>query len=332
MIDHDGAARGQGHLARISGFDLMFNLETREQRNIVLVQLDAADIRRHDVAHELPGLLVNRFGIDQNFPDFLVEIITDRPDDQASFLIDKISAALLLGCCLDCRPQLHQVIQVPGQLFNRSANARCTGDDAHSGRDFELGNRVAQFVALFTFYPTRYASAAWIVRHQHDVTTGQTYEGGKCRPLIAALVLVDLDDKFLAFTQRFPDGDSCRIGVRVLKEGSADFLERKKPVALVAIVYEGGLEAGLDAGDDALVYIAFALLFSCRFDIEIDELLAIDYRDTQFFGLGRVKQHPFHYFALPRSLFTGRTNLAAPLRRVAYWLSVVGYFMGGRGR
>ena len=36
MVDHDGAARGQVHLARIGRLDLVLDLEAREQRHVVL--------------------------------------------------------------------------------------------------------------------------------------------------------------------------------------------------------------------------------------------------------------------------------------------------------
>jgi hypothetical protein len=65
-------------------------------------------------------------------------------------------------------------------------------------------------------------------------------------------------------------------------------------VALLTVVDEGGFEAGLDAGDDALVDVALALLPGCRFDVEIDELLPVHDGDAQFFLLRRVKQHAFH--------------------------------------
>ena len=53
-------------------------------------------------------------------------------------------------------------------------------------------------------------------------------------------------------------------------------------MAVGAVVDEGRLEAGLDAGDDAFVDVALALLFSCGFDVEVDQLLAVDDRDAQF--------------------------------------------------
>ena len=69
------------------------------------------------------------------------------------------------------------------------------------------------------------------------------------------------------------------IGVGIAAVGAGDFLEGQEAVALGAVIHEGCLEAGLDAGDDALVDVTFALLFSCGFDVQVNELLAIDYGD-----------------------------------------------------
>jgi hypothetical protein len=44
VVDDDGAAGGQGDLARVGGLDLVLDLETREQRHVVVVALDAIDV------------------------------------------------------------------------------------------------------------------------------------------------------------------------------------------------------------------------------------------------------------------------------------------------
>jgi hypothetical protein len=41
VVDHDGTAGRQGDLARVGGFDLVFDLEAREQRHVVAVALHA---------------------------------------------------------------------------------------------------------------------------------------------------------------------------------------------------------------------------------------------------------------------------------------------------
>ena len=82
VVDHDGAARRQVHCAAERRFDLVLDLEAREQRGIVTVALDAVGRVGHDVQHELQGLLVNVVGIDQDFTDVGGEVVADGADDQ----------------------------------------------------------------------------------------------------------------------------------------------------------------------------------------------------------------------------------------------------------
>ena len=58
---------------------------------------------------------------------------------------------------------------------------------------------------------------------------------------------------------------------------------------LLAVIDESCLEAGLDAGDDAFVNVALTLFPCCRFDVEVDELLAFYDGDAQFFLLRRIE-------------------------------------------
>ncbi len=151
VVNDDGAAGRQAHFTREGGFDLVFDLEAGEQRDLVLVQFHASDITRHDVVHELYGLFMDVRRVDQDLADIGLEVIADGADDQAAFLINEESAGLDGGCALNGGPQLQQVVEVPLQFFQATADAGGTGDDAHAVRYFQLGHGVAQFVAVFTF-------------------------------------------------------------------------------------------------------------------------------------------------------------------------------------
>ena len=58
--------------------------------------------------------------------------------------------------------------------------------------------------------------------------------------------------------QRVLDAGAADVDVG-LEVAAGDFLEGQEPVPLLAVIDEGGLEAGLDAGDDAFVDVALAL-------------------------------------------------------------------------
>src|SRR5690606_40603476 len=137
---------------------------------------------------------------------------------------------------------------------------------------------------------TRNATATRIVRHQHEITTGQRDEGGQCGAFVAAFVLVDLDDEFLAFLDDVLDAGAAAFGLSlVLEVAAGDFLEWQKTMPFGAVVDEGSFERGLDTGDDTLIDIALALFLAGGFDIQIDELLPIDDGDAQFFRLRRIE-------------------------------------------
>jgi hypothetical protein len=59
-------------------------------------------------------------------------------------------------------------------------------------------------------------------------------------------------------------------------------------MTISAIVNKGCFETRLDAGDFSLIYVRFFLLSRWNFDIEIVELLAVDHRHPQLFGLGGI--------------------------------------------
>src|SRR5213078_1249595 len=139
-----------------------------------------------------------------------------------------------------------------------------------------------------------------IVRHQYEVAPGETDEGRERRALVAALVLLDLDDQLVAFGKRVLDACAADVDARPEKL-ARDLLEGKEPVALGAVVHERGFEAGLDPRDDALVDVAFSLFLCGRFDVEVYELLAFDDRDTEFLGLCRIEKHALHCSILPRA-------------------------------
>ncbi len=194
---------------------------------------------------------------------------------------------------LDGAPQLQQVVQVPLQFLGAAADARGAGDHAHAVRNLQLRHGLAQFLALVALDAARDAAAARVVRHQHQVAAGQRDEGGQGGALVAALFLLDLDDQLLAFAQGILDARGAHVDAfaEVL---AGDFLERQEAVAVFAVVDEAGFERRLDAGDDALVDVAFALFAAGGFDVDVDELLPIDDGDTQFFLLRRIEQHAFH--------------------------------------
>ena len=143
MVDHDHAAGRQTHFARMGRFDLMFDLETREQRHVVHITFDTIHIARHDRAHERQRLLVDIFRVDQDFADLRIEIIADGAHHQAAFQIDQRRSFFGLCRTFDGIPQLLEVIQVPLQFFLVAPDTGSARDNAHAGRYVNIRQHLA---------------------------------------------------------------------------------------------------------------------------------------------------------------------------------------------
>jgi hypothetical protein len=74
-------------------------------------------------------------GIDQDFADFGLKVVTDGADDQAALLVDQEGTLLLLGGGFNGFPQLQQVIEIPLQFFGVAADRGSAGDQTHSRCD-----------------------------------------------------------------------------------------------------------------------------------------------------------------------------------------------------
>ena len=158
---------------------------------------------------------------------------------------------------------------------------------------YQLVHVLLELGPIFALDAARNATAARIVRHQHDITAGQRNERGERRALVAALFLLDLHNQFLAFADRVLDaGLAGRHAFGEVLLG--DFLERQEAVAVFAVVDEAGFERWLDARDDRLVDIALALFAPFDFDFVVEQFLPVDDGQAALFRLRGVDQHPLH--------------------------------------
>ncbi len=295
VVDDDGAARGQPHLALEGGFDLGLDLVAREQRYFILVKPQFLEVLRHHLADEVLGPLVDRAVVDHDLADVHAQIVADRADDDIAFLVDEEGRLAVFARADDGLPELEQVVEIPLQLLDVLADPGRAHDQPHVLGDLELAHGVAQLAAVLALDAARHTAGAGVVGHQHEIAASQRDKGGERRALAAALFLVDLDDDLASLPHRFLDADAAAwlrgVGLEI---GAGDFLERQEAVAVGAVIDERGFQAGLDSGDDAFVNIGFFLFSSGRFDVQVIEHLAVDGGDAQLFRLSCVDQHSFH--------------------------------------
>ena len=293
VVDHDGTTGGQLHGAGIGRFDLVLDLEAAEQRGIVSVAFDAGGVFRHDVRHELLGLLVNVVGVDQDVTDVIVEVVTDCADHQARFLVNQESTLGTLSGTVDGAPELEQVVQIPLQLRRAAANAGGARDDGHAFGVFQLVHRVFEIGTVVAFNATAHATTTRVVGHQHHITAGQRHKGRQCRALVAALFFFHLDQQLLAFAYGVLDaGVAC--GYALLEVLFRDFFERQEAVTVFTVIDKTSFERWLNTRDNGLVNIAFALLAAFNLNFIVEQFLPVNNGQAAFFSLGGVNQHPFH--------------------------------------
>ena len=295
MVDDDGAAGREAHGVVEGSFDPALDLVPTEQRHPVLVELQAAHAGRHDQAHELARLLEHLRGIDQDLLGVLAEVVPQRADDDVAFLVDEEGGGALLGCAPDRLPHLEEIVDVPLKLFGGAADPGRAHDEADSVRDVESSQGFAKLCPLVAFHPARDPARSRVVRHEDEVTAREADEGGERRALVAALLLLDLDDDLLARRDRLLHREAAILSVSLVAEKLAgDLLEREESVASRPVVHEGGVEAGLDTDDPALVDVGLFLDPRRRLDVHVEEVLPVDERNTKLFRLLRVDQHSFH--------------------------------------
>ncbi len=247
-------------------------------------------------------------GVDQDFADVSAQVVAQGAHDQARLLVDQERCRLGQRGLGNRLPDLQQVIQVPLQLFGVAADAGGADDDAHVVGDGQRVHGPLQLGTVIALDAARHAAGGGRVGHQHHVAAGQGDERGQGGALVAALILVHLDDDFLALAQQF-----AQAGLVVVDPGleivAGDFLQRQEAVPVCTVVDEGGFEGRFEPGDAALVDVGLLLFFRRLLDIDVVQRLAIHDRDAQFFSLRRIDQHAFHCLRSSRAT-TARNAMA----------------------
>ncbi len=244
---------------RVGGLDLALDLEAGEEGYVVLVELQALlGVRRHEPGHVLLGLLEGARIVDQYLTDVVGEVIAHRAGDRVAFTEHQKGCRAVFGGRGDLLPLALQVVQVPLQLLGGAADPGGAHDRAHAVRNLQLAHDLAHLVAVFALDAARHSAGPRIVRHQDEKASRQADERGEGRTLVAALLLLDLDDEVLSFGEQLADVHPPALRL-LAEELLGDLLHGQEAVALRAIVDEAGLERGLYAGDAGFVDVGLFL-------------------------------------------------------------------------
>ena len=171
------------HLALVDLGDLLFELVLVEQRLLAFVELQPADVARHDDLQELLGPLVGVRLVDVDRVDVAGEDVADRADDHVAFFVDVDRRRVLLDPADDHLPQPQQVGQVAREFLLGAVDAGGADDEAEALGRIELAQDVAEAAAVFVVFDLARDADAAERRHQHEVAAGDADVGARASGL-----------------------------------------------------------------------------------------------------------------------------------------------------
>src|SRR5690606_15825577 len=301
LVDDDLAAGGQADLALVGLLDLTLDVEAFEDRDVVLVDGDLAAGALGDLADEVLGAGVVLGVVDEDAVNLLGEEVAHGAFDEVGLLVEAGGGAVGLHLLLDALPGLEEEVEVADEVAGFFALAGGAHDDAHALGDGELVEHLLEALAFLGVLDLAGDAALVGERHEHEVAAGQGEVGGGAGALGADGALGDLDDDLGAgriHARDVLDGGLGGAGRGVLFLVHAHDLDGRvggggehvpvveERVFGVADVHEGGLEAGVEVLDAALVDAADHAVVGLALDLEFFEHAVHEEGDAFFEGFG----------------------------------------------
>ena len=208
-----------------------------EQRHFALIQFDfAGKIRTADSSDVLACQFQNFRVIDEDLTDVRAQVITERADDNITFLMDQEWCRAAFSNFFDGFPVLDTVLEIPAQGIGRFTHTGGADNQTHSIRDIQGRQGFFQLGAVIPFDTAGDPPGTRVIRHQNQIAAGQADKSGECRAFITALFFVHLNNDFLTFSQDIFDiraAGSVVISREIL---AGNFFDGKETVTLCAIV------------------------------------------------------------------------------------------------
>ena len=166
VVDDEATARGQVHLVAVGAFDLVFDLVAREQRHVVLVGLQLAQVfRRHEALHVFAAAFEGGGVVHHHFADVIGQVVAQGTGDRVAFLVDEERGRAVLRGGGDGIPVGAHVVEVPLEFLGAAAHAGGTHDGTHAVGNLQRVHGFARHFAVFAFNAARHATSARVVRH-----------------------------------------------------------------------------------------------------------------------------------------------------------------------
>ena len=201
--------------------------------------------------------LVNVLVVHQNGFDIRGKIVPDGAGDEVQVPVQQAGRGLGLSGLFDVLPELQQIVQVFGEFPGGRGLAGGADNEPHLRGQAQFLGQLLEALALFLLFDLPGDPQMGLLGQKHQPTAGKGYIGAEIGPLGGGLLLIDLDDEFLAFAQHpLNFGLGLALGLFLVPVG-VHFRQGQEAVAFPAVINEGRLEAGLDIGHHPLVNIGF---------------------------------------------------------------------------
>ena len=247
--------------------------------------------------------------VDADGLEFVGQQVAQQLADQALLAIDDRRRARRLHPLADLDPDLVEGLEVADDVFFGPAAGGGADDDAagEAVRLAELADDAAQPAALFARLDLARDADVIDRRHEDQEAPGHRDVRREAGALGAERLLDDLDENLLAFLEEVFDlwaaGRSRFVSTRPLPLPAAVFVvvpiracrtlracrdvgDVEEPVALEAEVDEGGLHAGQDLADPALVDVADDAPLPLAFDEDFGDEIVFENGHHGFVAVG----------------------------------------------
>jgi hypothetical protein len=293
-VDDDVSARGEADFAAVDALDLFFEAEAGEEGHAVGVVEELHAGAGHAGADVALGFFEELLIVDDDLFDGGVEVIAQSLNDEVLVGVDLAGGAGALcvgGFVLDATPEAGEGGEVALEGELGLVDGVGAHDAAEAVGDLEAGEALLDVAAL-VFVGFAGDAAGVVEGHEDEVAASEGDAGGEDSALGANGVFDDLDEEALAaLDDLFNAGEAGAFGGRVAEDAGDDVVDGEETLARTAEVDECGVEAGLDAGDDAHVDVAAAETRLCGFDLVVFKDIIGDDGDAQFFAALAIDKH-----------------------------------------
>ncbi len=133
LVDDDGAAGLEPHLAAEGLVDLFGDAELLEERRLLGVELDAADKRRLEALQEAQDALVVGLGVDPDGGEVIGDLIAEDALDEVEVVVDEGRGLRGFGTGLDVGPEVQEEAEVGAELLFGGSGGGSADDEAAGG-------------------------------------------------------------------------------------------------------------------------------------------------------------------------------------------------------